>query len=236
MAIFCGLSFENVYAKRFAGQFAEFELPPGWECALEGSEWVCQSENKDRQKEAIIILAAKIRGEQDTLDKYNDYLKKPKSFRLPGGQTQVSEPKTVAVKEINQQRWVDAMHLASEVPGFYTRYLATIKEDLGVAVTFSVAKDHYDSYRLVFDKVVETLRVFRQAKSGDNKFALKKTDENLLGSNSTYDELGEQFDIQQKKGKTDDGAGGDDSGLWMGLGALALIAGFIIWKKKQKNS
>ena len=27
-------------AKRFANQYTEFELPSGWECALEGTEWV----------------------------------------------------------------------------------------------------------------------------------------------------------------------------------------------------
>jgi len=46
----------TAHAKLFTSQYCEFELPPGWECALEGTEWVCQSTNKDRQKEAIIIL------------------------------------------------------------------------------------------------------------------------------------------------------------------------------------
>ena len=56
----------NTWAKRFANGYTEFELPPGWQCVIEGSEWVCQSEDKDRKKEAIIILAAKKRGSQDT--------------------------------------------------------------------------------------------------------------------------------------------------------------------------
>ena len=50
------------FARKFTSQYCEFELPSGWDCALEGTEWVCQSSNKDRKKEAIIILAAKIRG------------------------------------------------------------------------------------------------------------------------------------------------------------------------------
>ena len=78
------LSVTNVFAKTFTSQFAEFELPNGWECALEGSEWVCQSDNKDRKKEAIIILAAKYRGANDSLDIYQAYLKAPKTFSLPG--------------------------------------------------------------------------------------------------------------------------------------------------------
>ncbi|MBG09504.1 MAG: hypothetical protein CME68_12150, partial [Halobacteriovoraceae bacterium] len=61
---FCQL----VEAKKFATKYCEFELPPGWECVLEGLEWVCQSSSKERKKEAIIILAAKLRGSQDSLD------------------------------------------------------------------------------------------------------------------------------------------------------------------------
>src|SRR5690606_11318861 len=154
-----------VEAKRFESKYCEFELPSGWECALEGSEYVCQSENADRKKESIIILAAKIRGEQDSLDEYMAYLKKTKEYNLPGGKKQVSEPKSTKVSRINNHQWVDALHLASEVPGFYTRYLATVKEDLGVAVTFSVSKDLYTEYQPIMDKLVSTLRVFRQKKA-----------------------------------------------------------------------
>lgn len=156
----------NAFAKRFASKYAEFELPPQWECALEGSEYVCQSENAERKKEAIIILAAKIRGEQDSIDEYMAYLKKTKEYNLPGGKKQISEPKNTKMTTIADHQWVDALHLASEVPGFYTRYLATVKEDLGVAVTFSVTKDLYQTYLPVIDKLVSTLRVFRQKKEG----------------------------------------------------------------------
>jgi hypothetical protein len=59
--------------------------------------------------------------------------------------------------------------MASEVPGFYTRYMATTKEDLGVAVTFSVSKDHYESYQDLFERIIQTIKVFRQknVKTGD---------------------------------------------------------------------
>src|SRR6188472_3529521 len=80
----CIVLSSSLYAKRFSSKYCEFELPAGWECALEGSEYVCQSENADRKKESIIILAAKIRGEQDNLDEYMAYLKKTKEYNLPG--------------------------------------------------------------------------------------------------------------------------------------------------------
>ena len=74
------LLMSSAWAKRFTNQYCEFELPSGWQCALEGSEWVCQSENSERKKEAIIILAAKRRGEQDSMEEYTAYLKKPKTY------------------------------------------------------------------------------------------------------------------------------------------------------------
>ena len=45
-------------------------------------------------------------------------------------------------------------------PRFLYSLLATVKGELGVAVTFSVAKEHYEAYKSLFDSVVKTLRVF----------------------------------------------------------------------------
>lgn len=228
------LSTTNVFAKTFTSQFAEFELPNGWECALEGSEWVCQSDNKDRKKEAIIILAAKYRGANDSLDMYQAYLKAPKTFSLPGGKTQVSEAKSVAIKEINGQRWVDSLHLASEVPGFYTRYLATVKDSLGIAVTFSVAKDHYDSYQDIFEKIIATLKVFDQKTANSAWVQTPRNQEGDLVDGTYIPDSGTHADIGvQKKGKGD----GDDTTTTtvLGLVAVAAVAFFLIKARKKKK-
>lgn len=223
----------TVQAKRFSSKYCEFELPPGWECALEGSEYVCQSENADRKKESIIILAAKIRGEQDSIDEYMAYLKKSKNYNLPGGKTQVSEPVNTKLSRINDHQWVDALHLASEVPGFYTRYMATVKEDLGVAVTFSVTKDLYTTYQPVIDKLISTLRVFRQKKaelanlrSGnieDPNFA-----DATFNPNSVTD-----LQANRTRKRATDSEGGDDMLIII---AVAVAAGlFLIIKKGKKK-
>lgn len=220
-------------AKRFSNQYCEFELPSGWQCALEGSEWVCQSENADRKKEAIIILAAKRRGEQDSMEEYTAYLKKPKTYTLPGGKTQVSEAKSVNMKEVNGQQWVDALHLASEVPGFYTRYLATVKEDLGIAVTFSVSKDAYQSYQEIFNNVVATLRVFRQKADGGQNVNLGSGEGNL--ADATFIPDGEKVDISGQGTQERKKGGGDSSDLLvMGLVVAAAVGIFIAKKKKKK--
>ena len=52
----------NAWGKTFNTDYIEFQLPPGWRCSLEGTEWVCQGESKERKKEAIIIMAAQGKG------------------------------------------------------------------------------------------------------------------------------------------------------------------------------
>ncbi len=225
----------NVSAKTFANQYTQFELPPGWQCSIEGSEWVCQSENKDRKKEAIVILAAKIRGENDSLAAYQAYLKKDKAYQLPGGKFQKSEPKYTKLRVINKHQWADALHLASEVPGFYTRYLATVKEDLGVAVTFSVTKDLYNVYQGIFDNVVATLRVFRQKKQNlaSNKLANRGNNDSNF-DDAVFVDSGENFNIAQGKAKKGKSGGGSDNSMLMLLGLIGLII-FIFLKLKKKK-
>lgn len=224
----------QVLAKDFANQYCQFTLPDGWTCQLEGSEWVCQSENADRKKEAIVILAAKIAGPKDSLAEYQAYLKAPKTFALPGGKTQVSEAKYANGKTIANQPWIDSLHLASEVPGFYTRYLATVKEDLGVAVTFSVAKDFYPNYQGVFDRMIETLRVFRQKQGSGTQF-VKKGNENLSGT-SVIDDTQGQVNIdnnqQQKKSGMSDSS---ETILFVVIGAAILFVLIKLRKKKKKK-
>jgi hypothetical protein len=232
------LSF-GAFAKTFSNQYCQFELPSGWQCAIEGSEWVCQSENKDRKKEAIIILAAKYRGPQDTLAEYQNYLKGTKTYTLPGGKVQRSEPKYASLKKVNAHQWVDALHLASEVPGFYTRYLATVKEDLGVAVTFSVTKDLYSAYQPIFDNVVATLRVFRQKKQdlSNIKMAGGGDDAPVFGDDLVVDNSIPDISMNKNKKKGSGGGGDDNLLLLAGVGVVALLAALKLkgGKKKPKK-
>jgi len=226
---------QYIEAKAWSNQYIEFELPNGWECALEGSEWVCQSDNKERKKEAIIILAAKYRGENDTIEQYQSYLKAPKTFNLPGGKTQISEPKLVQLTDINGQKWVDSLHLASEVPGFYTRYLATVKDNLGVAVTFSVGKDHYDAYRDIFDKIIASLKVFDQKQNtGDFQAVNKQTEGDLTDSTIGIGDTTALQDLSKQNAQKKGDGGMDDTTMMLG-GLIAVAVVFFILKNKKKG-
>ncbi len=223
------------FAKSFSNEYIQFELPPGWQCILEGSEYVCQSDNTDRKKEAIIILAAKKRGPQDDLAQYQAYLKQPKTYQLPGAKTQRSEAKYVETKNINSQQWVDALHLASEVPGFYTRYLATTKADIGVAVTFSVTKSLYSAYKEMFDQVIASMRVFRSAKGNADLAGLAKGNSNAdrFGQDGVFvpEDILNPADAQAKKRKK---SNSDGNGIIIILVVVAGL-GFAMTKLKKKK-
>ena len=146
-------------AKIFRNAYVQFELPEQWNCNPEGTEWVCSSTNKIDSKESIIILTAKEVGPQDSFSAYQNYLKSPKVMRLPNGKSSTSQVKNVRIRKINDHQWVDSLHLSSEIPGYYTRYVATIKDKLAILVSLSAHSSHYTRYSNDFFKAVESLRV-----------------------------------------------------------------------------
>lgn len=230
-----GLS-QPAMAARFANQFTEFELPPQWQCNLEGAEWVCQSSNDVKKRDAIIVLAAKLKGEQDSLDQYLNYLKAPKTYMSIQKKPVKSDAKYAKTVNINGHPWIDALHMESEIPGFYTRYLATVVQDIGVLVTYSINKGKYQDYLGDFDNMVKTLKVFRKAGAinvGSQKSNLFEnttipaqgvaTETIFPGSG-----VGESEDKEKKTKKS----GSSDDLLMLGAAVVGLIL-FFVWRRKR---
>lgn len=231
----------NANAAKFANQFVEFELPNAWVCVLEGAEWVCQNKaNPDKRKEAIIVLAAKVQGDQDTLDQYLSYLKNPKVYTSALGKQVTSDVRYANNKTINDRAWVDSLHLESEISGFYTRYLATVTDGIGILVTYSVNKNKYQEYAPIFETLVNSLKAFRtpgvgiNAASGSSDlFKLTKVPSGVTD--------GTVFGVQ---GAPDTQAVGKKGGLaallddpivfYGGIGAVSLIAISILKKRKRQ--
>ncbi|MCC7442063.1 MAG: hypothetical protein IT285_10530 [Bdellovibrionales bacterium] len=221
----------EAFAAKFANQFVEFELPPKWQCNLEGAEWVCQSTDADKKRDAIIILAAKLKGDQDSLDQYLNYLKKPKSYTSIKGQPVKSDQKYSKIVNINDHSWVDSLHLESEIPSFYTRYIATIKQDIGVLVTYSINKNKYTQYLNDFEAMVKTLKVFRKAgginagpASGD--LFKSATPPPGISTGTVFGDVGGDDEPVKQPQQ------GQDFPLVYVLGGAAVL-GFIIWKRRQ---
>ncbi len=225
------------FAAKFSNQFAEFELPPKWQCTLEGAEWVCQGTDEQKKRDALIVLAAKLKGDTDSLEEFQKYLDKPRIFTAPNGRSVTSAPRYTKTIQINQHPWMDSLHLESEVPGFYTRYLATVKQDIAVLVTYSINKTKYTDYQAQFDEMVKSMKVFRKQgvalNQGSNNSLFNSTSSAISGSQLfNPDASSSPKAVADAKPKATD-AGGGDSLMLLVLGAA--VVGFIIWKKRKQG-
>jgi hypothetical protein len=151
-------------AARFSNSFVEFELAPGWECAQEGSEWLCQVGQGPKNDEAVIVVAAKPKGAGGKLEQYLNYLRAPRRQIDEQGRALVSEPKYAKVIKINEQDWVSSLHSDSELSSYLTRYLVTTSGEWQIGVSYSVKKPSYQKYYTEFEALVKSLKI--RAKAG----------------------------------------------------------------------
>lgn len=236
LLLVCG----TAHAKRFRNAYVSFELPPNWNCKLEGSEWVCENDFAGKTKEAIIILTAKEVGPTDTLAAYLAHLQTPRNIAGRGGQIKKSQVIHVKERMIGTQMWIDGMHLGSEVGPYFTRYLATIKDKIAILITFSAHKEHYTKYSADFIKAVESLRVVATKDSlGERGGALNNSQGNVETIGAP---IGQGVSPYTTDGLPEEGAGRKKGGLvnWLIIAGLLAIVGLYLYmqlgtKKKKKK-
>jgi hypothetical protein len=156
--LFAGFS-QSVEAKVFRNSYVSFELPDKWDCALEQTEWVCKPVDPTMSQQAIVILTAKEVGPSDSRPSYEQHLKTARTIASRTGAPMQSNVLRVQQTSIANHIWVDGMHLSSEVPNYYTRYLATTKDRIAILVTFSAHVLHYTKYSPDFLRAIQSLRV-----------------------------------------------------------------------------
>jgi LPXTG-motif cell wall-anchored protein len=224
-------------AKTFRNAYVSFDLTERWDCTLEQTEWVCRTgAGAGDNREAIIILTAKEVGPADSLTAYEQHLKTPRMVPSRTGQPIQSQILKVEQRNINSQPWVDGMHLASEVPNYYTRYLATTKDKIAVLVTFSAHKTHYSKYSSDFYKAIESLRVIAtKSLMGGGGGGVGIPGSDMLGSGNNGAGgmgMGDELPEEGSGGK-----GGDTTTkAVMALAVLALVGGlYLVLKKKKKK-
>jgi hypothetical protein len=227
------LSF-SAQAKVFRNAYIAFEMPETWKCNLEQTEWVCRSEQSKESKEAIIILTAKEVGPTDTFALYESHLNEPITInnRTSGTSTSKVVYKSKSV-QINDQAWIDSLHLGSEVPNYFTRYLATIKDKIAILVTFSAHKQYYTKYSQDFFKAVMSLRVIA------SKNLLAKPDLGPIrpGSETLGAPIGSAMPADMIQGEDmEGGKGKNKTMLLMGAIILAALGGYVFMKSRKKKS
>jgi len=224
------LSFNFAHAKVFQNSYVQFELPDRWECKLEGTEWVCNSLLKDQAREAIFVLTAKEVGPADTLAAYEAHLKQPKTVSGRDGKATTSQLKHLQRRRYNGHEWVDSMHLGSEIPQYYTRYLATTKDRLAILVTFSAHQLHYTKYSADILKAIQSLVVKEQ-------FTLKNSNPTAIGGGgheTIGGPVGMPTDINVDDYPTEPKARGTSKIIAL-LILIASLGAYLFLRKRKKK-
>lgn len=224
----------SAQAKVFRNAYVAFELPDSWNCTLEHTEWVCRSEADKESKEAIIVLTAKETGPTDSFASYTQHLNTPQTAPTPGATPSriIYPPKQV---KVNEHVWIDGLHMGSEVPNYFTRYLATIKDRIAILVTFSAHKNFYTKYSQDFFKAVMSLRVIATKNLlNDPKLGPLRPGSETLGQSINQNMPSEMAGMEAMP-EEGTGSGNKTKSVLFGIAILlAAAAGYVLLKMRKK--
>lgn len=244
LAIFLNLCWvPHAKAKVFSNSYIRFELPSQWECRLQDTAWICrhrvakacqrQPNHKkcqaqiQKSREALIVFTAKERGPVDSLKAYLEHMKEPKKLRTRSGQNTKSKLIHAKAVKIGERQWVDGMHLSSELPNYYTRYLSTLRGSIAVLVTFSAHKRYYTNHSSTFFAAIKSLQVTTSK--------LSKVKRQELGPRVLSRPIQLPDDLMANVDVIEEGAPGSGSSQWLFFAALILAAlGIYIWIKGRR--
>lgn len=225
---------EYAEAKTFQTKFIKLELPPNWDCKKEELDYVCQPDNLAERSEVILIIVTKaVNAVDDSLAKYKEVLSVPRDMRDLLGTSYKAEVKYVKERKIQDRMWIDALHKGSEIPGFYSRYLAGINEKIAGLVTYSISESVYPKWASTMDQMVDTLTLTYDAKAFEE--AMGSGPGSLLGSRSrTKDRFSPTLDADATSDpEAKDGKSMDSSQL-LGLGIAGAAIAYLIWKRRKQ--
>ena len=226
-------------ARTFKNAYISFEMLDTWKCKLEQTEWVCRAEDPQEAKEAVIILTAKEKGPTDNFPIYMDHMSKPMMLNLrTGGQAQSTVTMPPREEMINDQKWLDGLHANSEVQNYFTRYLATIKDNIAILITFSVHNKYYAKHRAHFMDTVRSLRVIatKDLLSNPSLGPIRSSGE-VLGAGIGQAMPGDLLAAEDEIGASDEKKGLLQNEMVLGGGLLLLvILAYVGIKMYQKRN
>jgi hypothetical protein len=141
----------------------EFDLALGWWCEPESQQAYACSPSGKPPYSAAVVMAVKERGNDDTLQAFEDHLKQPKKTAVESSDAgQPLVVRYVKRRKLGDREWVEALHIGSEIAAYHTYYLATTTSYLAILVTMSVHKDYEAAYMKELSEMMSTLNVYQR--------------------------------------------------------------------------
>jgi len=135
-----------------------FQLIPGWVCNKDNQNLVCLDKSPQSKKNSALVLSLKIRSSEDSLPVYRDQLSRPRTL-YQGDMASPSIPKGIKDRTINSDLWVEGIHIGSEIPEYYTHYLATVSGEYAVLISVSVLQTEYTEGLKTLEPIISSLKL-----------------------------------------------------------------------------
>jgi len=116
-------------------------LPDGWSCKPDEKNFVCL-EQKEGPETSAVVISFKDKGPDDKLEIYKNQLAQPRVLK-DGEVNQLSEVREVREIELNGVKWIEGIHLGSEITDYYTHYFVTAIDPYAILISISVHKSVY---------------------------------------------------------------------------------------------
>lgn len=234
---YAGLLLFCIQAKALVTQYVSFDHPDGWKCELAQGVFICQSTTEPDRKESIVLSIATIAGEWDSLENYEEYLKKPKTVQDELGNTITSKVTYTRRRNINGTFWVDSLQQNSELPGFWARYLATVHNKLAILITYVVSDENYSKMAPQFERMISSLKPNAEfdLNVASQQGSLPLPGATILGPKAQKDLLSERLNVKKKAGAVT--ANGDSGSNTTTIAILVcfILGAFVIIKRGKKK-
>lgn len=237
------LSLYTINSWALVTKYVSFDHPEGWLCEFSKGVNVCQSTTVPDREESVVLAIATLATEWDTIENFEDYLKIPRTIEGDDSKKITSEVRYVRKRNINGFTWVDSLQYNSDLPGFWSRYVATVlntpKAKLAILVTYIVSDDRYKQLAPQFERMVASLKP-------NTEFDLNEATRQGEAPLPTADKLGPlQSNIiaeklKKKPANTDKkpASTNDDQNNLIIIAAILVIGvtGYIVLRRRKKSS
>ncbi len=216
--------------------YVQFEHPDGWKCELSQSVWICQSTQEPDRKESVVLSIATQATEWDKIENYEEYLKQPRTIPDAEGKNLTSKVTYSRKRNINGQVWVDSLQFNSELPGFWSRYLATVHNKLAILITYIVSDEQYKKLAPQFERMASSMKLNAEF---DLNIATKQGDAPIPGREKLgavqAEILAERLNLSKKKElkKATASKGSENTPLIIG-GAVAIVLLLLLRVRRKK--
>lgn len=224
-------AFGNVWAKQTS--YLSYEEPPGWNCELSTQGvFVCESPNEQQRQNSLILVFGAPATDFDTLPNYERYLNRPKTIMDESGKPIDSKVTFVRKRNINGFEWIDSLQQNSELPGFWTRYVATVQKPLAILVTYVVSEQQYAELTPSFERMVASLKPLTNFKFSTNQNDLALPGTELGGVLKNHLEKR----LQKKNVAVSEPSKSPQSSSLLLYGIVAvLILGFVLTRTRKRS-